>query len=166
MLFFSQSSTLKSRNGSEWRAYCNLNDIGQFSSLLPRHTTYSHPESLDFVGLSLQGQRHICLQWRPHIGASLDTDTLLWMKMNQGFLVRHNLCSDFDKICGWDRKSCGAEVKRGHCKLISLLSLFPSGTFLHDGLHWVKYCTLGPWIIENQVWLSSSLNLWVKCPSH
>lgn len=29
-LWFSQSNTLKSRNGSEWRAYCNLNDLGQF----------------------------------------------------------------------------------------------------------------------------------------
>lgn len=33
VFFFSQSNTLKSRNGSEWRAYCNLNDLGQFSSL-------------------------------------------------------------------------------------------------------------------------------------
>ncbi len=40
VLFLSQSSTLKSRNGSEWRAYCNLNDIGQSSSLFPSHTTY------------------------------------------------------------------------------------------------------------------------------
>lgn len=40
MLFLSQSSTLKSRNGSEWRAYCNLNDLGQSSSFLPWHTAY------------------------------------------------------------------------------------------------------------------------------
>lgn len=36
VLFRSQSSTLKGRNGSEWRAYCNLNDIGQLSSPLCR----------------------------------------------------------------------------------------------------------------------------------
>ncbi|CAB1456884.1 unnamed protein product [Pleuronectes platessa] len=29
-----KSSTLKSRNGSEWRAYCNLNDLGQHTYIM------------------------------------------------------------------------------------------------------------------------------------
>lgn len=42
------------------------------------------------------------------------------MKMNQGSLVRHNLCSDVDKICS---ESSGAKMNRGHYELISPLSL-------------------------------------------
>lgn len=45
------------------------------------------------------------------------------MKMNQGFLVRYNLCSEFDKICGLERESSGAEVNRGQRELISPFSL-------------------------------------------
>ncbi|KAI3371279.1 hypothetical protein L3Q82_023896, partial [Scortum barcoo] len=42
-----KSNTLKGRNGSEWRAYCNLNDLGQFSFLTV--TYHIHCEFLGFV---------------------------------------------------------------------------------------------------------------------
>lgn len=37
LLFLQQSGTLKSRNSSEWRAYCNLSDIGQNTPHPPTH---------------------------------------------------------------------------------------------------------------------------------
>lgn len=70
VLFLSQSSTLKSRNGSEWRAYCNLNDIGQYSSLLPWTITLV----LKVV----------------HNNTFKGNETLLGIKMKKGFLVKAN----------------------------------------------------------------------------
>lgn len=114
VFFFSQSNTLKSRNGSEWRAYCNLNDLGQFSSL-PYYIAVRRSGIWTLQSQQFKGKRHTCRSHTPFIGANL-----LWMKMNQGSLVRHNLCSDFDKICS---ESSGAKMNRGHYELISPLSL-------------------------------------------
>lgn len=59
MVFLSQSGTLKSRNGSEWRAYCNLNDIGQFSSLIMTH--HIHPEFELCRNLTSRAKTHVSL---------------------------------------------------------------------------------------------------------
>lgn len=88
VLFLSQSGTLKSRNGSEWRAYCNLNDIGQSVIL---SVAVKYPARAECcAALHLQGQRGTCHLHQHHTGSSLGASSLLGMKMKQGFLVKAN----------------------------------------------------------------------------
>lgn len=39
--FLFQSSTLKNRNGADWRAYCNLKDMGQSVYLITSHCKHA-----------------------------------------------------------------------------------------------------------------------------
>lgn len=92
-----------------------------FVSLIMTH--YTHLEFKLCRIVTSRVKMHVSLV-KFHTATGLDTATLLWMKMNQRFLVRHNLCSDSDEICRWDRESSATEVRGGHCELISHLSLF------------------------------------------
>lgn len=115
VFFFSQSNTLKSRNGSEWRAYCNLNDLGQFSSL-PYYIAVRRSGIWTLQSQQFKGKRHTCRSHTPFIGANL-----LWMK-TRGLLLDITLDITFALIL--IRYAAKAVVRRWIGVTMSSLVLF------------------------------------------